>query len=267
MYFSSHLSIDALFTDAYIPPNLRLKWRFIRSKDNFGLIYVKGDGNDATDYKIEIKDLRLQIRKVLPRSEVRAKLYRGLQSGQNCYLPYKPTKLKAWTIPEGVSTYQISSAEFGILPKMAILAFVEESAFSGNPEKPPFHFGHFNIDHIGFKKNGVPLFPRPFTPNFVTGDCMREFRNVFDSLGIQLSPQEDIGLTLEHFMNGTTIFPISLLPENCPMAHRHPVETGSLEINLAWSAPTTTVLKALLYEIFYGFIKVDKHLNIITSME
>ena len=62
VYFNTRLAIDLFDTDRFLPPNVDIKIKLVRSAEKFGLLQE----NTAKSFKIMLKDVKLHMRKALP---------------------------------------------------------------------------------------------------------------------------------------------------------------------------------------------------------
>ena len=147
VYFSTRLAVDLFHTDRFLPPNVDIKIKLVRSPETFGLL----QNEEGKTYKIVLKDLRLQMRKVLPtlaeRERFKARLLR-----EPCYLPFKTSKMRHYVIPTGVSSINIANISNGILPKSVYFVMIHNKALSHEPTYNPFNFQHFNLSSFNLKK-------------------------------------------------------------------------------------------------------------------
>ena len=109
VYFSSRLAVDLFHTDRFLPPNVDIKIKLVRSPETFGLL----QGEAGKTFKIDLQYLKLQMRKVLPtlaeRERFKARLLR-----EPCYLPFKSSRMRHYVIPTGVSSINIANISNGI---------------------------------------------------------------------------------------------------------------------------------------------------------
>ena len=63
VFFNTRIAVDLFDTDRFLPPNVDIKIKLVRSAEKFGLLQ---DPAAAKPYKIVLKDVKLHMRKVLP---------------------------------------------------------------------------------------------------------------------------------------------------------------------------------------------------------
>ena len=261
VYFSTRLAVDLFHTDRFLPPNVDIKIKLVRSPEKFGLLQK---GTDSK-FKIELKDLKLQMRKILPTLQERDK-FKSRLLREPCYLPYKASRMRHYVIPTGVSSMNIANISNGILPKSVFFVMIHNQAMSHDPTKNPFRFEHFNLSNYNLKKNGQCVFPRPFQINPATGDVVELYRHLYDSIGISHSNQS-IGLTFDQFLKGRFFLAADLTPDQCNSYHAHPDSFGNLDLELGFSAITPHPIYVIAYSIFNSGIKLDQFQQVIKGTD
>ena len=261
VYFNTRLAVDLFHTDRFLPPNVDIKIKLVRSQEKFGLLQQ----TQNKTFKIVLKDLKLQMRKVLPTLQERERFKQRLLR-EPCYLPFKASRMRHYVIPQGVSSINISNISNGILPKSVYFVMIHNQAISHEPTKNPFNFEHFNLSSYNLKKNGQCVFPRPFQIDIQQGDYVDLYRHLYDSVGISHSNQS-IGLTKSQFINGRFFLCADLTPDQCNSYHAHPDVYGNLDLELGFSAITPHPIYLLAYSIFNSGIKLDQFQQVIKGTD
>ena len=261
VYFSTRLAVDLFHTDRFLPPNVDIKIKLVRSPEKFGLLQKDTDNK----FKIVLKDLKLQMRKILPTLQERDK-FKSRLLREACYLPYKASRMRHYVIPTGVSSMNITNISNGILPKSVFFVMIHNQAMSHDPTKNPFRFEHFNLSNYNLKKNGQCVFPRPFQINPAAGDAIELYRHLYDSIGISHSNQS-IGLTFDQFLKGRFFLAADLTPDQCNSYHAHPDSYGNLDLELGFSTITPHPIYVIAYSIFNSGIKLDQFQQVIKGTD
>ena len=261
VYFNTRLAVDLFLTDRFLPPNIDIKIKLVRSPEKFGILHNERDKG----YKIILQDLKLQMRKVLPTLQAREQ-YKARLLKEPCYLPFKSSRMRHYVIPQGVSSVNIPNIATGILPKTFIFAMIHNQAISHEPNKNPFNFQHFDLNSFNLKKNGQLVFPKPHQPNFAEGDVIDLYRHLLDSIGISHGNQS-IGLTLQKFVNGRTFLAADLTPCQCNSYHAHPDTHGTIDIELGFAKVTPHPIYLLAYSVYNSGIKIDQNQQVTKGAE
>ena len=269
VYFNARLGVDLFYSDRFLPPNIDIKIKLIRNKETFGLLYnpTTGTGDAAVtkNYKIVLKDLKLHMRKVLPTLQERDN-YKARLLKSPCYLPYKASKLRHFTIPSGVASHTVPNIATGILPKTLIFGMISSKAMNLEKNHNPFNFQHFNLTSFNLKKNGQNVFPKAIECNFEDGDYMDLYRHLYDSLGIQHG-NNSFGLTIAHFKYGKTFLAADLNPDQCNLYHTHPDTFGNLDLELTFAKNLKSPIYVFSYMIYNSGIKIDQYQQIFRGNE
>ena len=261
VYFSSRLAVDLFYTDRFLPPNVDIKIKLVRSSEKFGVLHGVADKS----FKIVLKDLKLQMRKVLPTLEERER-FKARLLREPCYLPFKASRMRNYVIPIGVSSINIANISNGILPKSVYFVMIHNQALSHDPTKNPFNFQHFNLSSYNLKKNGQCVFPRPFQIKPKDGDAVELYRHLYDSIGISHSNQS-IGMSYEDFLNGRFVLAADLTPDQCNSFHAHPDVYGNLDLELGFSEVTPHPIYLIALSIFNSGIKLDQFQQVIKGSD
>ena len=269
VYFNTRLGVDLFYTDRFLPPNIDIKIKLIRNKETFGLLYVPtrvvNENNVTKNFRIVLKDLKLHMRKVLPTLQERDN-YKARLLKSPCYLPYKASKLRHFTIPSGVGSYTVSNVATGILPKSVIFTMISSNAMNLHPAYTPYNFQHFNLTSFNVKKNGQNVFPKAIECNFEDGDYMDLYRHLYDSLGVKHG-NHSFGLTIDHFKTGKTILAVDLNPDQCNLYHTHPDVFGNLDLELTFAKNLDEPIYVFAYMIYNSGIKIDQYQQVFRGNE
>ena len=269
VYFNTRLGVDLFLTDKFLPPNVDIKIKLIRNKPRFGLLYNPTTGTGDTQvtkhYNIILKDLKLQMRKVLPTIQERDR-YRAKIAREPCYLPYKASRTRQHNILKGITSCTVANVATGILPKTIIFVMITDQAGIHGPRDNPFYFNHFNLTSFNLKKNGQNIFPKTFQVDFSNDNYLDLYRHLYDSLGV-LHGNHSFGLKMEHFKQGRTILAADLTPDQCNSYHVHPDILGNLDLELTFSQPIDTPVILWSYMIYNSGIKLDQFQQVIKGIQ
>ena len=101
----------------------------------------------------------------------------------------------------------------GEIPERIILALVNDSDLVGGNQTNPFNFQHFSVNQLAMYVNGELVPNKKYTPNFATGEYIREFVGMYEGLNKYLKPQT-FDLSLAEYGNGYTIYVFDLSPDS-----------------------------------------------------
>ena len=217
------------------------------------------------NYRIVLKDLKLHMRKVLPTLQIRDN-YKARLLKSPCYLPYKASKLRHFTIPAGISSYTIPNVATGILPKSVVFAMIHSEAMNFNPQYNPFNFEHFNLNRFNITRNGQNVFPKAIETNFKNGDVLDLYRHMYDSLGVKHG-NHSFGTTIEEFKRGKTFMVADLNPDQCNLYHTHADVYGNLDLELSFAKNLEVPIYIFAYMNYNSGIKIDQYHQVFKGSE
>ena len=253
VYFNTTIAADVLYTDKYLPPNVEIAIKLVRFNPKFGVINKQA----GKSFGILLKDLKLQLRKVLPSQRVRDRFQSNLLH-RPCFLPYKDSQLKHYHIPQGVSCFSANHINISLLPNQIFFVFVNSQLLRrGGCDKRPFWFQNFHLTSAILKKNGKPLLPRPLECDFDGGDFTELYEHFQSNVGTKNR------ITLKNFKEGLMILAFDLTPDKCNSFHNHQTVTGNLELDLTFSRDTAFPITLMSYAFFTSGIFIDNNLQVI----
>ena len=252
--FSNVIHSDFFQCQKALLPGVEIKLKFIRNDDNFSLLAASALSNT---YEIEIKNLKLSVRRVKIDPVVQASIETTLKTKSSLY-NITQSKIKTFMVPANTSSINFPSVIQGNLPQSVIFGFVSDSGFTGKIEGNPFCFGHHNINLFNAKINGIPILPTPFTPSYEANklNFAREYRWFMDNCGIS-HENESNGITKKEFMTNSNFYVYDLTPDLCNSFHNHETKTGNLELDISFQTAPTNNIYLIVYASFPSVIAID----------
>ena len=136
----------------FLVPNVSLQLSIHRNDPTYGIIKkVNSEGVvDPNTYKIQITDLKLVMRKVLP-SQEHLERYRAKLAVEDAILDFKDCPIRTFQIPHKISTINIPNISTGHLPKQIVFAFTKSESFAGTVSEDIYKMEHFNLSSFNLK--------------------------------------------------------------------------------------------------------------------
>ncbi|KYO39820.1 hypothetical protein Y1Q_0006698 [Alligator mississippiensis] len=101
----------------------------------------------------------------------------------NAKYPVDCMGMKVFSIPAGSRVSNQENLFLGQLPKLIVIGFMDNDAFSRNYAKNPFNFKHYNINFVALYIDGDQTPTKPLQPDFENGNCMREYMQLVKTAG------------------------------------------------------------------------------------
>lgn len=255
-FFSNVIHSDFFHCQRYLIPNTELKVKFIRNDDSFSLLSEE----DAAATKLTLSNLKLSVRKITVDPLYKAAQEKKLETHPAIY-PLTQSKIKTFQIPTGTSSIEIPSIIQGNLPRSVIIGFVNSKAFNSKCNGNPFFFQNFGINSFNLKRNGSPIVPTPFQPDWASGNYMREYRWFLDNCGIA-HENDGNDISFKEFGTNSTFWCFDLTPDLCNSFHLHETKQGNLDVNIGFKSALEGAIHMIVYASFNSAIAIDVDRNV-----
>ena len=239
---------DLFSMSRYLLNQVDVKIKLYRSPNNFCLV-----NGDANDYRINIEDIYILVKKVRVSSAVIYGHSKILER-QNALYPYNKVEV---SIPTGSTNYTWENMFQGRRPNKIVLGLVKSKAVSGDYKMNPFNFENCTIQQIAVYNDGLPVERSALKLDFDAAggtSIMRGYTNLLVSSG---KWREDGGnlLDRDHYISGSTLFAFQLEP-NFPQHGEYLslVKMGNVRLEVSFktalSGNFTVLISTFLYSAF-----------------
>lgn len=248
--------------DKIILPNVSVGVHFERvSNPEFYLMHeALGIGET---YRLKIVEATMHIERLVVSPEYAIAVEKILLEDETP-VPYMLTNPQIITknINIGTSNFSANNMFNGSVPEKIVVGFVSAKAFNGARDANPFNFEHCGITEIGLYKNGVPF---PFPPT-KTDFPNKRVALAYSRTLAALESNNNLGptLTLEEFINGTTLFAYSLTPETVGKMDIHAQlgATTNVRLEVTFSPALTKEVVAIIYSERQEKVLIDGKRNV-----
>ena len=171
--FIGKVAADVFSCDKHLLSGVTLRISFLRNRPNFCLIY----DDDAKDYKVEISQANLYVRKMTVSENVYSAIESTLAKTPAIYR-YTEIIPKTFNVSRGIKSWNQGDI-FNHEPiRRFALAMTTNSSFLGAKRENPFHFRKFGLESITVYRNGYPIAGTPL----LTDDDKKLYLNSIDAL-------------------------------------------------------------------------------------
>lgn len=258
--FSTPIFTDFFRINRLLPDKCQLRIKFDRGMDTFPLI----TGDTTGTYSIEITELQLHVRKVQVSDRVKKIHEASFAKKQPAIFPINRTVMSSYVLPTGVTSYIIPRIIKGQMPKMLLLGLVDAKGYNGDIQFNPFLFEHANITSINLRVDGVSVPSRPYKSNFGNKKSayVEPYVGLMNALGYD-GEDKSCNLSLAEYKNGFTLFGFDLSPDQCSGYHKHPVKTGTIDVEITFKESLSTIYTLIAYSVYDNnlFINQDRNLS------
>ena len=236
------LDIDAMSQFKYLINAVNVKLRLNRSSNNFAL--QKATDDPTNNYKINIKSIKLVLRKIIPHENILV-AHNQLLNKHNAVYDYQRLVFRHFNIPTGNTNFVLENIYQGYLPSRLFCMMVDTNHFQGTLTSNPFYFKHNNLSHLSLFVDSTPLLDQKF--NFTNGaKYIEAFSNLYFHSGFSAPTEGDIEITRDQFQAGFCIFCYDSSTDLSAGDYSTVNRTGNLRLSLdfaeALSGPTTLIV-------------------------
>ena len=212
----------------------------------------------GTKANIKIQEIYLDVCKVDVAPEARLGIEHGLKEKNNfAQYPFQRTDIRTYNIPQGSFGETIEDLYQGHVPSKIIVGLVDSSAFSGNYNKNPYHFQHFDISRIAFYVDNVSTPEQPLIVNIKESDYLKGFLSMYKVAG-KLNENTDIGIDRDSYRQGYTLFGFNVDPTaSYDMSYLGKTKTGITKLDLNFRTALPTNITVVVYAVFPEVMEVD----------
>jgi len=250
------LHSDLFFQDRYLPCDVGLRIKLLRSKDSFCLM----SGQAA--YKIKIHECKFYMRKVKLSSSVFVAHAKALEEG-NAKYPIRRVVCKTFTIPTGNLDFTQENVFAGTLPTRLVIGLVDNSAYNGNYELNPFNFRHYDLNQLKVVLDGQQQhYISPLEPNFTAQRYVEAYMSLFTGTG-KNTKDEGTDITRTDFAAGYAIYAFDLTPDMSEDTHFNLSRDGSVRLEMKFGTALPNTVNVVVYAEFEHVIEINRDKQVI----
>nr|XP_006632725.1 PREDICTED: uncharacterized protein F54H12.2-like [Lepisosteus oculatus] len=142
------------FQDQLLLDGVDLKIKLTSNRDPFCLM------NNDGEHKLSVLSASLFVKRVRVSPGVRLGHAEALVEANPKY-PIDRVQMKVFSLPAGIRVCNQENLFLGQLPKVVILGFVDNAAFSGSFTPKPFNFKHYNVNFLAFYADDEQIPTKP----------------------------------------------------------------------------------------------------------
>lgn len=270
--FTSNLFMDIASQKRLIINGVGINIKFYPARDEFRLMYeqykdppTSGDDdrcNKSSKYfTVEILDASLSIPFVKIHPGLITEHDKMIRKSPAVY-PFIKSDIKAFNIPVNSYSWTGENIFQDLVPKRLVIALVSSAAYSGNSEKNPFNFAHYDLNHLSFQVNGQNAPGPPIEPNFEKNHVFSGYSTLFECM----PPWQKEAPAIEFFdyPRGYTIYVLDL-EKSKGLEFVNPVRRGNTRLSVRFQKSLPEPVTLLAYGTFDSLMNIDVARNVITQ--
>ena len=138
---------------------------------------------------------------------------------------------------------------------------VDQLSHQGKNNLNPFNLKHFDCTDISIVVNGVNEPAEPYKLNISDGDYMTLYSEFLTNMGI-VNEDRDCWITPVDFVGGNFMVIFDRNKDKCNRFHRHPYDTGAIDINIRSKTNLPSTAVVLVYATYSSEIIIDDKDNV-----
>ncbi|XP_069092638.1 uncharacterized protein F54H12.2-like [Pleurodeles waltl] len=241
---------ELFFQDKLLVNGIDLKIKLNSNKDAFCLI-----SGDVEQYNLVIWSASLFVKRVKVSPSVRLVHTKALQL-LNAKYAIERVALRIFSIPVGTRLTQQQNLFLGQLPKLIIIGFVDNTAFSGLYTSNHFNSKHYNINYAALVHKGAVIPAKSFISSFGTSNFDWEYLGLVAMTGKHLCDSGVI-VSIEEYGPGYMLFAFDLTPDMEDSDHYNLIKNGNLKAEIHFTQALATNVNMIVFSVFDNVIQVN----------
>ena len=250
---------DLFVQERYLPGDVGLQLRFVRSKPNFSLMSAA----EGAAFKIIISECKLFVRKVKLMDDL-LKIHGEEFQDTTAKYPLRRVVCKTFTVPAQSFDFSKEKLFTGQLPTRLVLACVDNDAYNGTFAKNPFNFKNYNLSQLKVYIDGQQHRIKPLDLNFDTDQYLHGYMSLFSGMG-KMFKDEGTDIERKDFKNGYAIYAFDLTPDMSDGDHFNLIKAGSVRVDMTFRNGLPNTINVIAYAEFENVLQIDSSRNVMTD--
>ena len=252
------IHLDLMFQDRYLPSDVGMRLRFVRSKDAFCLM----SNAQNPGFRVKIHECKLLIRKVHLSPSVFLAQAKAFEVG-NAKYPIRRVVCKSYTVGNGMRDSVHEGLFTGQTPSRIVIGMVDNAAFNGSYTHNPFHFKHFNLSSIKIYVDGQPQSNiKAIECDFAAHQSLAGYMSLFSSSG-KFRTDSGLDISRSEYERGFTLFAYDLSPDLCEEGYFNLAREGSVRVELKFAQALQNAINVIVYAEIESIIEINREKQVL----
>src|SRR2546425_2356714 len=252
------IHVDLLFQDRYLPADVGIQLRLVRSKNAFSLM---SDGANP-NFRVKIHECKLMMRKVHISPTVFIEQAKAFEVG-NAKYPIRRVVCKSYSVGTGMRDNIHEGLFTGQIPSRIVVAMVDNEAFNGSYRRNPFNFKHFHLSSIkiyvdGQANNNI----KAIDCDFENHQSLAGYLSLFTGSG-KYRRDEGLDIDRQEYENGYTLFAYDLSPDLSEEGYFNLIKEGSIRVELKFAQALPNTVNIIAYAEFESVIEINREKQVL----
>ncbi len=252
------LHVDLLFQDRYLPADVGIQLRLVRSKAAFCLM----SDTAGASFRIKIHECKLLVRKVHISPTVFVEQAKAFEVG-NAKYPIRRVVCKSYSVGTGMRDNVHEGLFTGQIPSRIVIALVNNESFNGSYSRNPFNLKHYNLSSIkiyvdGQANNNI----KAIECDFEHHQSLSGYLSLFTGSG-KYRRDEGLDIDREEYEKGYTLFAYDLSPDLSEETYFNLIKDGSIRVELKFAQALPNAINVIAYAEFESIIEINREKQVL----
>jgi hypothetical protein len=250
------LLVDVTQLNRYLLNGIEISITLYRNKANFMIAAPNADKN----YKVVIEDIYYKACYVKVAPPASMGISKSLEAGHRALYQYQKSETRLFTVPQGFLNMYLDNCFNGIVPSQILVCMTSAVGRNGSYVHNPFNFEPYDIREIGLSVDGTHVPAEPLKLNFGKGqNYVSAYR---DFMKCMKTSANDVGITMEMYKSGYTIFSFRLDQETRGGKNLSIVKHGSLRLELTFGTALPEPVSLIVYGEYPAIFQINSERKI-----
>jgi hypothetical protein len=252
------IHLDLMLQDRYLPSDVGMQLRFVRSKDAFCLM---SDAANAA-FRVKLHECKLLIRKAYISPTVFIAQARAFEVG-NAKYPIRRVVCKSYSVGTGMRDNVHEGLFTGQISSRIVIGMVDNEAFNGSFRRNPFNFKHFNLSSIKIYVDGqINNNIKAIECDFENHQSLAGFLSLFAGSG-KYRRDEGLDIDRQQYEKGYTLFAYDLSPDLSEEGYFNLAKEGSIRVELKFAQALPNTVNVIAYAEFESIIEINREKQVL----
>lgn len=249
------LYIDFCQQSRFLPNGVQVNVKLWPNKPDFCLM----SSEENAQYSIRISDAVLKVCLIKVSPGVIIGHAEALEKTPATY-PFTRTDIRTFAVAAGQYTISVEDIFQGAIPSSLIVGLVTSKAYSGDPQRNPYNFRHFNCTSLALYVDGQSVPSAPIQSNFQKGNFVEAYMSLFTGTG-KYGTNSGNYISREEYDGGYTLYVLDVEGTQGRLEHSY-LKRGHTRLELRFGTPLPEATTVIVYGSFPAALQIDKARNV-----
>ena len=256
------LHSDVFHQGKFLLNHVEVRIKLTRSKDEFVIISDTTPVVNRPDFKLELLDAGLFVRKVHVNPAI-ALAHEKTLLQHNAKYPLTKLVMRLYTAPANSYNFSADNMFLDHLPNRMVVGLVKATAYNGDYAQNPFNFEHCNITNLSLYHHGKQIPTKGLQPDFANHQYTRSFMSLFTGTNTAWS-DHSCGIEWHDYPRGYTVWVFDLTNSLSHTPDAAEVRrAGPLRLEIKFAEALAEAYNLIVYAEFDSRLEITRSREVI----